>query len=140
MKINTINNTSFCGHIKHTNTYRNLLTTASKEVRMKALDIEEAISKKKDSLVYSFANSKAKRNGQDVFHIALLEEDTRESGYKVPRVIKEIPEKYRDIEQACNDNKNLLASFYDFFSLKYCKEFEDLKSKWENFANLYKEQ
>ena len=58
MKVNTINNSSFQGQIKYTNTYRNLLATANKEVKMKALDIEEIISNKQDSLVYSFANSK----------------------------------------------------------------------------------
>lgn len=139
MKVNTINNRSFQGHIKYTNTYRNLLATANKEVKMKALDIEEIISNKQDSLVYSFANSKAKRNGQDIFHIALLEEDIRENGYKVPRIVLEIPEKYKNVEQACKENKNLLASFQDFFSIKYIKEFEDLKYKWEYFANLYKD-
>lgn len=126
MRIQNINNTNFNGYIKSTPTFENLFKTADFKVKLKLWDIDSAMSIKKDHLAYSFANSKGKKNGEDVFHIALLEEDTRNSGYKIAKGVMEIPGKYENIEQVCEKNKNLLKQFYDFFEHKYSKEFESL--------------
>ena len=137
MQIQQINNTNFNGHIKRTPTYQNLLETADEKVKAMSLDIIEAIKQKDDSLVYTFANSKSKRNGNDYFHLSLIEEDTRSFGYSVVRQTIEIPGEYASIVDACTKNKNLLEKFIKFFSNKYEAQLNNKILDYEKINDVY---
>ncbi len=127
MRINLVNQTNFNGHIKMTPTAKRLIETADTKVQKQIFDIAKAMEYRDDSLAYTFANSRSKRNGEDYFHIALIEENTKETGYRVARKIVEISGKYIDTMQACSSNKNLLNNFIPFFSNKYKEELDFVK-------------
>jgi hypothetical protein len=137
MQIQKINSIEFNANLKCTPTLKNLYRTATPETKEAFLKVLNALEKSSDTLSFSFANSQAKRNGKNYFHIALLEEDTKEAGYKIARQVIELPEYYRDSKSACERNENLLEKFIKFFKTNYAEELKDNVISYETINKFY---
>ena len=138
MKITPVKSTNFRGDIRTNLTAKTLIKSADGNVKAKLVDIFPLMLQKNDHLLYTFAHSSYKRNGKDFFHVSLIEEDTRNSGYSIVRQTIEIPGKYASIVDACTKNKNLLEKFIKFFSNKYEAQLNNKILDYEKIRDVYK--
>lgn len=138
MKITPVNSTNFRGDIRTNLTAKTLIKTADGNIKAKLVDIFPNMLQKNDHLLFTFAHSNCKRNGEDYYHISLIEEDTRKSGYSVVREAIEIPGKYTSIVDVCTKNKNLLEKFIKFFSNKYEAQLNNKILDYEKINDVYK--